>query len=298
MNQEAQEKGSRIRLVLLGIGAVVGLLAAAHELASRGDFSAGRLPDNVVARVGPRDISLDRYRRVLDDLDADRRGPLTAEDRAFAMQRLVDEELLVLRGLEMGLGDAVPEVRKALVRAVISQTLAEAEAASPTREQLRDLYTSDPAFFASAAQYRVIWLREADDDETANARALEAAAQLRGGKSPDAVAAATGYRRTAELPDALLPLAKLRDYLGPELANAVSEQPAGAAVGPLVTGGAINVLYLAERMPQRLPPFEEIVPLVEAEFTRRRGGRALQDLLHRLRRETHVLVDEDKLAWP
>lgn len=292
------EYGSRTRRALLAAGAAIGLLAAAYELTTIGDVGSARLPDHVVARVGGRDIPLDRYRQLLIDLAADRREPLAASDRDFALQRLVDEELLVLQGEQMGLAETVPEVRKSLVRTVISQTLAEAEAIQPSREQLLDLYESDPHFFASAPQFRVTWLRIADGEVSAASRAADAATKLAQGMPPNEVAASTGMEWIRELPDSLLPFAKLRDYVGPELANAASRHAAGSVIGPLRADDAIHVLFLADHAAPRLPPFVEIAPLVEAEFTRRRGDAALRAELARLRDATDVLVDEEKLAWP
>jgi hypothetical protein len=289
----------KTRLLLLAAGAAVGLVLAAQELVGLARTQTVQLPDDIIARVGNRDIPLDRFRLVLGDFDADRRGPLTAEDLEFALQRLVDEELLVLQGIEMGLAESLPEVRKAVVSAVIAQTVAEAEAVEPSEEQLRGVYEADPGFFTSAAQYRVRWLRRPGAAEQGNApTTLEAMRLLGAGAAPETVADAAGFEWVMELPDVLMPLTKLRDYLGPDLTHALQEAAPASATGPLVADGMTHILYVAERVPPQLPAFEDIRPLVEAEFTRREGDAALRRHLQRLRRETDISVDSDKLAWP
>lgn len=295
MNPPARDPGGRMRLMLLAGGAVLGLLAAASELVGRAGQQTAALPRDVVARVGGRDISIARYQAVLDDLAADRRAALTPADKSFALQRLIDEELLVLRGLQMGLAESLPEVRKAVATAVIAQTVAEAEAVKPGEEDLRELYRADAAFFARTARYRVVWLRGPAASAGDAGRMAEVEAQLRAGTGPGAVAAALGFEWARELPDALIPFTKLQDYLGPGLAQAVAELEPGTAAGPLLDADRVHVLYLEGYLPPELPPFELIESLVEAEFTRRQGDAAVQSQLERLRREFEVTVDHGKL---
>jgi hypothetical protein len=296
MRPGMSKKSGRARLILLSLGALLGLLLAARDLVDRTSLRSTGLPEDIIARVGNRDISLDRFRSVLADLGADRRAPLVAADRDFALQRLVDEELLLLQGIEMGLVDSLPEVRKAVVSAVIAQTVAEAEAVQPTEKQLRELYAADSDFFTSAARYRVVWLRGIGPAESAPARL--ASTQLNAGMATDKVAAATGLERVVELADVPMPLAKLRDYLGPSLAQAVTQLTPGTATQPLSADGRVHVLFLVEARPLQAPPFDDIRPLVEAEFTRRQGDAALQRHLERLRRENEIIIGADRTVLP
>jgi len=298
MDAHLQQSSNRLRFLLLGAGAVVGLVLAATELIGRVGLQTTELPSDVVARVGSADIKVERYRAVVDDLAADRRNALETDNRDLALQRLIDEELLVQQGVQMGLVESLPEVRKALVNAVIAQTVAEAEAVKPGEGELRELYASDPGFFTGTARYRVAWLRGSGTASSDMVSADEAVKLLLSGSDPDQAAAITGLERSEELPDALLPLSKLRDYLGPELADAVSVLSAGAATTPRVADGRVHVVYLVDYQAPTLPEFESVRPLVEAEFTRRRGDEALRRQLKGLRREYEIVVDPDNLARP
>jgi len=285
----ATKDGQRLRLFLLAAGAGAGLLAAGAQLVS-GTADDAVLPPDVVARVGGREIAADRLQQALADLAADRRGPLTTEDRAFVLQRLVDEELLLLHGLRAGLTDSLPEVRKALVAGVIAQTVAEAEAAPVTEEELRQLYRSEQAYFSQAARYRVRWLRTAGESPEDARRARQAADLLRQGGAPAAAAAASGLEYVDDLADAPLPLAKLRDYLGAELAAAVTALAPGAATEPLPADGRLHVLHLVDRQPARPIPFDLARDMVLAEHLRRLGDQALGRQLQRLREEYEVVT--------
>ena len=113
--------GTKYRLPLLIAGAVTGLLIAAAGLVeNRNIQKSDPLPAGNIARVGDTLIPIGRYRALLDDLSADKRNALTEEDREFALDRLIDEELLIQRGLELGLASNAPAVRKALASMTIA----------------------------------------------------------------------------------------------------------------------------------------------------------------------------------
>ena len=100
---------SRIRLVLLTLGALTGLLLAAFGLVETGPSTKKSLPENVIARVGEHFILKERYLQILNDLATDKRTPLSADDRQFAFDRLIDEELLIMRGIELGFPETSPD---------------------------------------------------------------------------------------------------------------------------------------------------------------------------------------------
>lgn len=96
---------------VLAAGALLGLAAAgAALLAPRAGPAA--LPDDVVAVVNGAPVRSADYRRAVAALAADRRDPLGDADRRFVLERLVDEELLVQRALELGLARHDRRVRK------------------------------------------------------------------------------------------------------------------------------------------------------------------------------------------
>ncbi len=108
---------NRMRTVLLTIGAMTGLVLAASGLVDSWSLSPDTLPDDVIAKVGDHHIPLERYIQLLNDLSADSKTPINAEDRQFVLDRLIDEELLIMRGIELGLSERAPEIRKAIAAA-------------------------------------------------------------------------------------------------------------------------------------------------------------------------------------
>jgi len=279
-----------MRVVLLALGASAGLIIAASGLVERRLLSPGELPVDAIARVGGKIITKERYLQVLNDLAADKRAPLSIQDRQFVIDRLVDEELLIQRGMELGLADSSPQIRKALAGEVIGQLTAEAEANLPDEEALRVLYESDPEFFTNTARFRLRWLHIPANDTPAWQMATDAHQQLSNGVALAQVSQSTGLKSMTILPDALLPLSKISDYLGPTLAAQVSMLEIGEISRPIEDNGRLHILQLLDYRPARLPPFEQARPVLEAEYLRRAGDDALRQYLKWLRLRSKVIV--------
>ena len=295
---QTKPHGSRTRLILLGMGALGGIIMAASGLVEQWTMSPSKLPANSVARVGGHNISTERLQQLLGDLATDKRGSLSDEDRRFALNRLIDEELLILRGLELGLAESSPEIRKAIAAVVIAQVVAEAEASPPRDEDLRRLYDSDPGFLANAGRYRLWWLRLEGNDHAAAEIAADAYARLSIGTNLQEVMTSTGLVKSDILPDTLLPLSKIRDYLGSDLIRSVVELQPDQYTPPVAANGDFHIFYLAGYQAGVVPDFSRARPLLEIEYTRRKGDRALREYLLWLRERNEIIVDPSVIGIP
>jgi len=284
---------SRRGTALLALGAGAGILAAAAGLVGRADLGRS-LPAGAVARVNGQLITAEEYRRVLAGLAADRRAGVDDQGRRQVLERLIDEELLVERGLELGLARRDPRVRKDLTAAVIDAVVAESADREPSETELEAFSVERPEVLRRPGRLRVrqVWCRAAtaDDEPTALARAREAAGRLRGGEEFAAVRDAVGDPELAPLPDALLPPAKLLDYLGPTALRTALVLQAGAVSDPVRSRTGYHVLQVVERSNDVDVPFVEARPEVLAEFRRRTGERALHAYLDELRRRGEIDV--------
>src|SRR5207253_3098834 len=182
-------------------------------------------------------LRADDYTRSLDALERDRRGGAEPEDRRFVLDRLIDEELLVQRGLELGLARQDARVRRDLTAAVIDAVVTEHEDGTPPDADVEAFYRRERDFFARPGRLRVrqLWCRAdtAGDAPSAEARARAAAASLRAGEDFAGVRARLGDPEIAPLPDALLSPAKLLDHLGPTALRAALGLEAGAVSDPV-----------------------------------------------------------------
>jgi parvulin-like peptidyl-prolyl isomerase len=282
------------RPLLLAAGAGLGIALGVLGLLGTPGDAGGELAGDVAARVNGRPVRMEEYRRTLAGVAADRRAGADAADRRRVLDRMIDEELLVQRALELGLAQQDARVRRDLVAAVVDAVVTEADATEPTDAELEAFYRAHADLFSRPGRVhaRQVWLRvtDAQDESRAAERAAEAVRRLRAGESIRDVRRALGDGEAAPLPDQLLPAAKLLDYLGPTCARAALALPPGAVSDPVRSGTGYHVLQVVAREDAWLPPFAGVAADVSAEYRRRAGDRALRAYLDDLRQRAEVAV--------
>jgi len=295
VNDKASETtgGSPRALSWLALGAAAGIGCATVGLLLSGE-RGGALPANAAASVNGAVIRLEEYGRAVAAFAFDRREPIRPEDRQHVLDRLHDEELLVQRGLELGLARHDRRVRGDIVSAMIESVVSQADGEEPSDADVRAFYDQNRDYFAHTERLLVqqVFVRAAPvrSEDEARARAEQAAARLRGGEAFESVRAALGDPEVAPVPRDLLPVAKLREYLGPTAAHAALALDVGAASDPQRSASGYHVLVLLDRSPGFAPPLSEVTDEVRAELRRRASERALRDYLDDLRARADVRV--------
>ncbi|MBI4514920.1 MAG: peptidyl-prolyl cis-trans isomerase [Deltaproteobacteria bacterium] len=278
----------------LAFGAAAGVLAAALGLLQPWPSGLDSLSVNAVGRVNGEIIRREDYERVLAAVAQDRRAGLDEAQRRHVLERLIDEELLVQRGLALGMARHDAKVRKDLTAAVIDAVVSESGDVQPNEGELQAFYQQNRELFTGPGRLRVrqIFCRAPGTSDAAAVweRAQQAAQRLRAGDDFSALRAALGDEELAPLPDGLLPPAKLVDYLGPTAAHTAAALAPGAVSDPVRSSTGYHVLQVIERQPDPDPPLDEIRPQVLAEFRRRAGERALRDYLDELRARADIEI--------
>ena len=82
-----------------------------------------------------------------------------------------------------------------------------------------------------------------------------ARARLVAGEDPGAVERGLADPAVAEVPEVLLPLAKLRDYHGPALVEALARLEPGVWSEAIETAGGVLLARIVEREAASAPPF-------------------------------------------
>ncbi|HSQ01191.1 MAG TPA: peptidyl-prolyl cis-trans isomerase [Candidatus Dormibacteraeota bacterium] len=290
--RRTETTGPRRPTALLAGGAVLGALLAAAGLTAPG---VATLPPDVVALVNQSPIRTEDYVRMVEAVAGDRRAPIEDADKQRVLDRLIEEELLVQRGLTLDLPRLDRRVRADLTQTVIDGIASQADEREPSDSELQAFYDAHRDIFAGPGRLRVrqVFVRvTTPSDPAALARADQAAQRLRAGESIDAVQAALGDPPLAALPDTPLPPTKLRDYLGPTALRTALELDVGEVSDPVRSGTGYHVLQVAERQADTAPTLDEVRPQVVAEFHRQASERALRNYLDELRAGAEVKVRE------
>ena len=281
---------------LLGLGAVLGIGLAGAGLVRGAGGPGGALAAGDVARVNGAPVRAETLERILAGLGAEKRTPLSDADRARVLDRLIEEELLVQRAQETGLVQSEPGIRKALVGALVDSVVADAESAEPEGDELRRFFEEHRGYFGAGARLRIERLEfraRAGGGAGPRERALEALSALAAGEPAAAVGARLADEPALPLPDQLLPPASLREYVGPELLDALLAVGDGRWTGPFESEGGAALARVVERRAAEAPAFEVVLPQVAAEWRRRAADRALREYLDSLRAEADVRLAPD-----
>jgi hypothetical protein len=280
----------------LTLGALAGLALASYGLLAGPASREGAVPVDAVALVNGEPIPREAYARLVARVESERGRPLEPEERRRLLDRLVEETLLVQRGLALGLARHDVGVRRSLSSAVLQSITAETSSLELEPSRVEAFYAENRDYFAEPGRMRARHLRVpiADGDEPgARGRAERAAIRLRGGDPFESVEAELGVRPIAPLPDAPLPAHKIGDYLGSTLLARLARMEPHEVSEPVRVGDAFHVLALLERQNDAAPPLSEIEPEVRAEMRRRAGDEALRAYLDDLRAESEVRIAED-----
>lgn len=258
-------------------GALAGLLAAGYGILRQAD-SGDVLPANVVARVNDQVINRDRYDRALARLIT---YGAADDERALLLQRLVDDELLVQRALELGMVRSDTAVRNAMVDSLIASVTAEADAASPTDEELERYLADNTERFSFVASVAVAaW--QTDDESIAQSFITSL-------RNDGEVAISDLIAAIHDLPPGLMAIEILRDYLGPGIAAAAADMPVGSSA-VFARRGRWLVVKVLEKKIAAYNDLNSIRNRVLLDFRRRQAEQTLSDYIDELRHRADVHV--------
>ena len=235
--------------------------------------------DNVLVSVNQQPITLQQLNFAAQRITGSSAEKLNTEQKNTIVKLLIDEELLLQRAELLGIASADPGIRKALARAVISQTMTEFLDRPIDEQQLQTFYLEHRALFAQPLRLE---LQAYKFERMEQAQQAFASAEI------------TADQRSL-LPASALPAHMLRRYLGNPLADIALTLTEGETTAPLQRPDGIYLLHLIAKQPEQISPLTEVRPQVEAEYRRRGRDMALQTRLVTLRQQAQITVDSDQL---
>ncbi|MBI2567792.1 MAG: peptidyl-prolyl cis-trans isomerase [Candidatus Schekmanbacteria bacterium] len=252
-------------------------------------------PAGAVAFVNGAPILRGEYDRAVAAVAEDVGHPLPEASRRRVLGRLIEEQLLIQRALDLGLPVKDRRVRSALSGAMIQTIIDSAKTTfNSSEDALRSFYETHSAYFAPPRRIQVeaFFFRAVPGGSAALTRAEEARSLLADGAAAAEVAALADAS-PAPPPATSLSPAQLAAYLGAPATAEILRLAAGEVSPPLLVAGGLEVVRVVSRETDSPPAFSEMVAVVSAEARKRHADDALRAYLDDLRAEARVeLVDE------
>lgn len=242
-------------------------------------------PDTL-ALVNGIPITAQKYGNFLMELSVGEQFELSQEDTEFLIGKMIEEELLVQRGVEVQLFREDARVRGALIDAMINLTTSTERAKPLSERELRAFYADNTDYFASDTLLYVRQLYFTGGG--AKERAQSATFRLRAGERFAEVYDALAQPVTTVIPDVPLPERRIVNYLGATIVSNLKQANAGDVFAPEAYANGFRVLVLVDKQTGTAPPFEAMRAQVEAEYARRNAHRKLQDYVDWLKRRAEI----------
>ena len=270
---------------LLLFASIIGTLLAIYSIMdSNKNFSS--LPSDVVATVNDKIIPSERYQTVIQLIENDKRDGLIDIDRKMALERIIEEELLVQYAYQNGFLEADDLLRKSIVRSVVDSIVEQSISVIPDKNILRDFYQDNLPVFTLDEQYRIVILSSQDrSDITAAKQIWQQSYDIQ--KLENEIESI----RQLEIPSGFISKLRLGTLIGPLLREVVLSIRIGETSKPIETIYGYSIVTLIDKKNKIVPEYSEIQEVVLQEFRRRQREDILDELLIDLKRQSDININ-------
>ena len=272
---------SKAHTSILFIGLTIGALMAGFSVIQKSNI----VNYQWAAKIEDTSIPMEKYLVQLEGLAKDKRSPITQSDKEYVLERMIEEELLIKRALDLGMLDNNPMARGTIVQQMIKTIISENERYEVTEEELKEFFVQNSGFFTKSSRLRIrqIYFSEEDFKELTFEESKKAYDLLLEGESFDVVSK-FGSTSALKIPNSLMTLTKVREYVGPSIMNIANSLVPGSFTQPIKVSGGYKIIYLLEKESADKPAFKLIRDSVLAEFLKRRDDNSLRQYLDNLKK--------------
>ena len=270
---------------LLLLASIIGTLLAIYSIMDT-NKNYSSLPDNVAAVVNDKLIPSERYQTVIKLIENDKRDDLTDSDRSMALERIIEEELLIQYAYQNGFLEADDLLRKSIVRSVVDSIAEQSLSVIPNEKTLRDFYQDNLPLFIIDEQFRIVILSSQDSSDIN-------AGKIIWQKSYDLplLMKEIGSINKLEISSDFISKYRLGTLIGPLLRNVVLSLKLGETSEPLETIYGYSIVTLIDKKERVIPDFSDINEIVLQEYKRRQRESILDDLLTDLKRQSDININ-------
>ena len=272
---------------LLLLASIIGTFLAIYSIMETNkNFSS--LPDNIIATVNDKIIPSDKYQTIINLIQNDKRDELTKADREMALDRIIEEELLVQYAYKNGFLEADDLLRKSIVRSVVDSIVEQALSVVPAEQDLLKFYEVNRQTFAIDEKYRVVILSSQNRSDIDEGKVIWQS-------NYDLTLLRQTFKRIdrLDIPTGFISKIRLGTLIGPLLRDKVLSLEVGETSETFKTIYGYSIVTLLDKKDRVIPEFKEISEIVLQEYKRQQREEILEELLKDLKRQSDIKINED-----
>jgi len=233
--------------------------------------------DQAIARVGEKEISRQKFEEIIKVLDDQSKSELTLEKKNLIRERLIDEELLIQRAIELDLVRNDSLVKGNVIQTMFQYIINSNDLAEPSEVELREYFSKEKNYFSSGKRFKLknYTFRNLRDAETArnslNQGNLESFLKL------------VETENSVDLPNVFLTPQKIRDYLGPKVLKELPSLEKGGFSNIFEINQVPSIVICIDVLLDNNPKFEEIIDQIKNKFIRDREDSLVKEYIENLR---------------
>jgi len=244
---------NRFYSFVLFAGILLGALMAAYSVIEKSNISDYKW----AAKIEDTSIPMEKYLTQLDGLSKDKRSPLTQEDKEYVLERMIEEELLIKRAIDLGMLNDNPMARGTIVQQMIKTIIAENARYEISDSELESFFQENSGFFTKSSRLRIqqIYFSNEQLKDDSLVVAKKAYDLLKRGDDFESVSK-LGSPSALKIPNSLMTLSKVREYIGPSLMNLARELEINSFTSPIEVSGGYKIIYLIDKEMASSPKFK------------------------------------------
>lgn len=281
--------------ILFGFSIFLGLCLIAYELFNLKDNEKIFFERKAVAIVNDVDITEDQFLKYAINLGADIEEEEDKEILELILERMIEEELLVQRGLELNLHTKDIQVRKELIQQVIN-FIVKIENAEPTDDQLENYFLENIKRYESNKKIKIntIFIKSLDpesqflgteyDYKTLENKFNQIYADIEN-KSFSEAKNIHNQKTFFEVPTNLINIKDCKQYLGPTICKTLSSFEKDHISNPLFYQDGFYIIKLEDNIRPKIDAsfFEDMKDKVLFDYNNERDDNRLKNYIQYLK---------------
>ena len=233
--------------------------------------------DSALARVGEKEISMQRFEEIIKVLDDQSNSELTLEKKNMIRERLIDEELLIQRAIELDLIRNDSLIKGNIIQTMFQHIINSNEVIEPSEKQLRDYFRKEKDYFSSGKRFKL------KNYSFRNLNEAETGSKYLKKNNFDAFLNLTNKENIFDVPEVFLTPQKIRDYLGPKALQELENLNKGDYSEVILLNDIPSIIFCIDILYSKTPLFEEIYDQIKDKFIREREDILVKEYIENLR---------------